>query len=72
MRRSTLGPVDLNRSVDDSRQSFGAAAGDRHRKSFGGGVSRMPTATAPSTTKKAPTQSRTSMAPAPSFGPDSR
>ena len=70
MRRTTLGPVTggfeaLDRSLDESRASFGAAP--RQRKSLGPSGK---TGNAPSTSKKAPTQSRMSLIPGPSIGPD--
>ena len=75
MRRTTLGPVTggcdapLDRSLDESRMSFGAAP-HGHRKSLVGPSGK--TGNAPSTSKKAPTKSRMSLIPGPSFGPDAR
>jgi hypothetical protein len=73
MRRATLGPlhqIDLNRSLDGDRMSFGAPGATR--KSFGapGGTTKL--TAAPSTNKKVATQSRTAAASGASFGPEQR
>ena len=73
MRRTTLGPlhqIDLNRSLDDSRISFGPPGASR--KSFGapGGSSKL--LSAPGSIKKPGLPSRTAGVPAASYGPEAR
>ena len=74
MRRTTLGPINsgaelstLDRSMNDSRMSFGAVPEKHHRaggdrKSLGTAAATTKQA-APSTTKKPATQSRMSLGP---------